>query len=883
MPRATLLLPLLLLLLAPTADAAAGELVTRYDLATGIGETEFANGLRVLTLERHNAPVVSCQIWYGVGSADELPGQTGLAHFLEHLMFKGTDRYAKGEIDRLTLRLGGSNNAGTTKDWTYYYFNLASDRFLTALEIEVNRMRNLAFDPEEFEAERRVVIEELQIGRDGPWTELDETLEAVAYTAHPYKNPVIGWRKDLERITREEVRDFYRRHYHPGNAILVLVGDFDTRTTLQHVSRLFKDVPAGPADIGRRSEEPAQNGERSLIIHRDAELARFEAIYHSLRAGDRDDATLDVLSEIMVGGKASRLVERLAEKDQSVTFVTAGNDTREDPGLFWIWAELREGQQPAAVQEALFQEVERLRTDLVTQDELDRAKSALLSRLVFGRATAEDLATQIGYLATVADWRLVGSAAERLAAVTAEDVRRVAGTVLAPTNRTVGWELPGGKGQPSKPPSDPARRSPRAGGGAAPGGPAVRLSPTVVKLENGLTLLLSRHTTVPVTALSVYVDAGVLREPRPGIALLTGRYLLEGAGELDANGLASALARIGATVTTSGVGLNARCLTKDAPEMVTLVADLLLEPTFPESSFEKLRERQISEIRSEADDPKETARLAFRAAVYGDHPYGHSAKGTEESLGLTTLAQVVRHHRSFYGPDNIVIAAVSDLPVAELREMLEEAFAEARPRYAPPQKPPAAIPTPQAGVIRLARDTDQANIFVGHIGIPRAHEDYYSLLVMDYVLGLSPGFTDRLSRTLRDRDGLAYEVYATIATTARVEPGTFYAFIGTSAHQGDRAIEGIVKEIERIRTENVTPEELADSKAYLTGSFVFRYETAEQIARNLVYLHHHRLGFDYPTTFARRIEEVTAEDIRAAANHHLFPDRLIRVIVGPVK
>jgi zinc protease len=216
-----------------------------------------------------------------------------------------------------------------------------------------------------------------------------------------------------------------------------------------------------------------------------------------------------------------------------------------------------------------------------------------------------------------------------------------------------------------------------------------------------------------------------------------------------------------------------------------------------------------------------------------------------------------------------------------LQELLTEELADWVPRPAPPPAPLPELPAPKAETIGIDRDTEQVNMYVGHAGIRRSDPDYYALLVMDYVFGMSPGFTDRLSRTLRDRDGLAYNVYGSATLTASTEPGTFFAYIGTSARQRDEAEAGIVREIRRIRDELVTPQELADSKAYLTGSFVFRYETAEQIAGNLVYLYRHGLGFDYPARFAERIAAVTREDVRRAARQHIHPEHLIRVFVGP--
>ena len=211
-----------------------------------VRRTVLDNGLVVLTKELHTSPIVTCMIWYRVGSRNEELGQTGKSHFLEHMLFKGTDRFKKGEIDLLTLKNGGGNNAFTSHDFTAYYFNFASDRWEIALEIEADRMVNCAFDPEEFEAEKKVVIEELKTGLDSPWGLLLQEVDAAAYKIHPYRNPIVGWLQDVEARDRGEQQAYYRRYYHPNNATLVIAGDFDTDRRLEEGGPLFGSIPAGP-------------------------------------------------------------------------------------------------------------------------------------------------------------------------------------------------------------------------------------------------------------------------------------------------------------------------------------------------------------------------------------------------------------------------------------------------------------------------------------------------------------------------------------------------------------------------------------------------------------------------------------------------------------
>src|SRR2546426_2807846 len=231
-----------------------------------VRRTVLDNGLVVLTKEVHTSPIVTTMIWYRVGSRNEELGHTGKSHFLEHMLFKGTDRFKKGEIDLRTLKNGGGNNAFTSHDFTAYYFNFASDRWDIALEIEADRMVNCAFEPEEFEAEKKVVIEELKTGLDSPWGLLLQELEASAYKVHPYRNPIVGWLQDVERATVEQQQAYYRRYYHPNNATLVIAGDFNTQDVLKNVEHAFGSVPAGTPPPSMLLKEPPQRGERRLIV-----------------------------------------------------------------------------------------------------------------------------------------------------------------------------------------------------------------------------------------------------------------------------------------------------------------------------------------------------------------------------------------------------------------------------------------------------------------------------------------------------------------------------------------------------------------------------------------------------------------------------------------
>lgn len=361
-----------------------------------VHELVLDNGLRALLVERRSLPIVACTIWYRVGSRDELTEETGLSHFLEHMMFKGTDRYAKGEIDQITSLMGGSNNAFTDNDLTGYYFSLASDRWQTALEIEASRMRGCLLDSEEFSAEKSVVLEELAMGEDDPWSSLFKATESAMFQVHPYHHPVIGYRKDLERASVDTMRDYYQRNYGPNRAFLVIVGDIDTEATEQRIRELFGAIAPIGEDRTPVLAEPSPEADRRTSIRCPGETVRMAIAVHTCRMGEPDDFTLDVLSIALAGGKSSRLYQTMVLKRQLVTDVSTYNEPRLDPGVFWFTFELCEDVECEAVEQCLREELLKVREDGLDEGEIRRARTQLESALLFEDETALDSAMKIG-------------------------------------------------------------------------------------------------------------------------------------------------------------------------------------------------------------------------------------------------------------------------------------------------------------------------------------------------------------------------------------------------------------------------------------------------------------------------------------------------------
>lgn len=410
-----------------------------------VHESRLSNGMKVLVAERHLDPVVAVMVWYGVGGRHERPEEAGVSHFLEHMMFKGTDTRGKGAIDLETTTLGGSNNAFTTPDHTAYWFEFASDRWERALDLEADRMQSLALDPEEFTSEKAVVLEELSMGLDDPWRALSQKVSATLFGRHPYAHPVIGYRDTLDPMTPEDMRGHYDRFYRPGNATLVIAGDVDPVRAVEAAEERFgkiADPELGPDDERRTPPAPDFSGVVRIDTTWDDQASRMIMAWPGGVFGSDDDFVFDVAVTILTSGKLSRFYRRAVVNEGLATSVSANNDARQAAGGFWIYAEAVQGVKPAQIEVVVDEEIARISTELVTEDELRRAKKLLDASDAFESETVTDVAETLGEYATDLKWTDALDVSKRRNAVTAEMIRETCARLLKPDCRIIGWSLP---------------------------------------------------------------------------------------------------------------------------------------------------------------------------------------------------------------------------------------------------------------------------------------------------------------------------------------------------------------------------------------------------------------------------------------------------------
>jgi zinc protease len=416
-------------------------------------ETALPNGLKVILLENHKAPLITFQVWYRVGSRNEEWGKTGLSHMLEHMMFKGTKKVGPEEFSRIIQENGGNDNAFTSRDNTAYFENLSADRVQVAINLESDRMQNLMLREEDFRTERMVVMEERRLRtEDNPQAVLQEQVEATAFQAQPYHWPIIGWMEDIARFTLGDLKAYYKTYYNPINAFLVVVGDFKKEELLPKIEKAFGSYPKGIAPHQERDKDPPQIGERRIFVKKEAQLPFLEMGYHVPNFREQDSYVLEVIATVLSGGKSSRFYQTLVREKRLVLSADADHSLlSRDPSLFYISADLLPGKEVAEVERAFDQEIDRLQRERVGEQELEKAKNQLEAAFIYGQDSLYYQAMLLAQHEIALSWKTIDDYIPSIRKVTPEDIQRVAQKYLAPDNRTVGIliPLPPKEGKPS--------------------------------------------------------------------------------------------------------------------------------------------------------------------------------------------------------------------------------------------------------------------------------------------------------------------------------------------------------------------------------------------------------------------------------------------------
>jgi zinc protease len=843
--------------------------------------TTLDNGLKVVLLEDHSAPVVALNIWVRVGSADELEDEAGMAHVFEHMLFKGTERREVGEIARTVEAAGGHINAFTSFDMTVYHITMASRDATVGIDVLADAVLHSTFDETEIGKEQQVVLEEIRRGEDSPGRVLSQAIFKTSYQTHPYRLPVIGTPESVTSFTREQILDFHRRWYVPNNMTYVVVGDIDPDAVLTQIEKAFADVPARRDLAHSRSPEPPQAESRGGVVRRDFEQTQVGVAFPITSFSDPDSAYLDLLAAILGGGESSRLYRNVKDRRRLVHTIGAGAYTPADPGLFFIDAALEPDQLEAALG-AIAEEIHRLQILGPSEVELDRARTNLLSREVREKETMQGQARKLGFWETLAGGLEQEEAyLERVRRATTEDVRRVADQYLVADRATM-MVLLSDERRPEVE-GDALVAAYRAGERAAGAFQAEKLGAGILRytLSNGLRVIVKPNPSVPLVSMRLSFLGGLLveQEETQGISTFLAAMLDRGTEHRSASQIAAEVENIAGGLDgfsgRNSFGIIAEFLKDSLDTGLELFADVLLYATFPTEEIEKLRREQLAAIQRREDNLAAKAFDLFADGLYEGHPYRFPSLGIEESVKRFDQDGLQRYWETWAVPSNGVLAIVGDVDPDEIVEAVSVYLGDwGGPAQVelPSRLLPSAPTTPRK--LAIEKRKQQVHIVVGFPGISVADPDGAALDVLSQVLSGQGG---RLFIELRDQRSLAYSV--TAFTVEGVDPGAFAVYIASAPEKRDEAFDGLRRELQRMVDEPVSPDEIERAKGFLIGSQAVSLQRFGTQASLLSLDELYGLGAPHHLDYRERIEAVSAEDVQRVARRLIHLDAPVIAIV----
>jgi zinc protease len=893
----------------------------KKETLNGVTKYELDNGMTIILEENHSAPVVAVNVWVKTGSACEADGEYGLAHVHEHMVFKGTDKRAVGEIARVIEGSGGDINAFTSFDETVYYVVIASRFMDTALDVLSDAMENSTFDPDELEKELEVVVEEIRRGEDSPGRNLSEKMFSTAFTEHPYGRPIIGTEAGVKSFTRKKVTDFYHKWYAPNNMALVVVGDFDTAKIEPRIEETFGKLRRRDLPECKISPEPQQKGMRAFVIDKPLQEGYFSLAFHIPNARGEDAPAVDVLANILGGGESSRLYRNIKEEKGLATNIYAYAYTPMREGIFAVGGTLDPSESKEALKE-IIKEVMRLKYEPVGDVELSKVKLNIESDAVYTKETMQGQAQKIGYFEVeTGDFRYEDVYLDKVRKATPGEIMQAANKYLTVDNLTAGFLLPTGQvtlteaeiREIAKQASDEASRewarSTGNGSGAEVTGEELTeeiIVPSVgmktanqithveplkavaadVKeyvLDNGIKVMIKENPGVPLFAARAAFLGGVRYEDdkTQGMSNFVSRMLTRGTESRSAARIAEEIESIAGEVQgfsgRNSFGVTVESLSQNFDEAMDIFADVLLHPSFDSQEIERARREILSEINREGDNLLKTTVNLFLATLYADHPYKYNPLGTVDTVTEFDGSDLREFYARYARPESMVITIIGDVDEKEALEAVKKKFGGMKKGTSP--VPAVSAVTPPSAVtekVETKPEKAQTHIIMGFLAPPLNSEDEYAFEVLNTILSGQGG---RLFIELRDKKSLAYTV--TSFYTPGLEPGYFGVYIGTAPQKEGEAVKAIKEQLELVLKDGVTDEELKRAQNYLVGSFEIGLQQNSSQAAKITFDELYGIGWEEYKKYPQEIFAVTKEDVQKAARKYIDLDKYTLIIVKP--
>ena len=874
--------------------------VEKVTSVEGITEYRLENGLKVLLFPDLSKPTLTVNITYLVGSRHENYGETGMAHLLEHLVFKGTPK--NPDLDKQFNQRGARSNGTTWLDRTNYFelLQATDDNLKWAIEMEADRMVNSFIRKSDLDTEFTVVRNEYEMGENSPFSVLLKRMQSVAYDWHAYGRSTIGNRSDIENVKEANLQAFYRTYYQPDNAVLLVAGKFDEAKALALVADAFGKIPKPARKLPELwTVEPTQDGERQFMIRRKGDV-QIVAVAYKVPSGLHPDSDgISFANFILADTPTGRLHKALVETGKAAQ-VFGFPLTGVNPGLHLFGATVKKGDPVEPVKEELIRILEGFGAAPPTAEEIARARKSYENQYEKALANHESVGVQLSEYIALGDWRLFFLARDLLPKITPEMVARAASAYYRRDNRTVGIYLPEDAPQRAEiPPAPTVAEVMKDFKGKAQVAAAEAFDPSQANIDartkrlefGGLKVALlakkNRGETVNVT-INLHMGDEKSLFGQKTAAGLAGQMLSRGTTKFTRTQLSDELERLKVSGRVGGTGGSFQTTRPNLEEALKLAAHVLKEPSFPESEFEQLRTQTITSIQAQLSEPNARASEAlsrhFNAYPKGDWRYAPTLEESIEAVKAAKLEDAKRFHREFYGAGVAEIAIVGDFDEARVAALVKELFADWK---AP--KPWARVPVKHgdvaaANLVIATPDKENAILLARqNLDLRDDDPDYPALFVADYILGGGAGLDSRLAMRLRQKEGLSYAAGSGLSVPAVDRSATWSVYAIAAPANIAKAEAAMKEELARALKDGFTEAELAAAKS---GTLQTRLQTRAQdgaLAGGWAFYLHHDRTFAFSKAFEDRLQALTLAEVNAALRKHIDPSRLTIVKAGAFK
>lgn len=888
--RASGLLTALIITLISLSVITMTDDIQAHELAPKLYKTTLDNGETVIVKETPGSKVVTVQIWVRAGSVYEESSEAGITHIIEHMIFKGTPNRGPGELAGAIEGVGGRVNAYTYYEYTVYHATLSARHWELALDVLTDAVLNSSFDPVELEREKKVVLEEVGMRNDRPNIKLFEEMMSRAYAVHPYRLPVIGNQESIAACSRQDILNYMDKHYRPENFTFVVVGDVRGIEIIDRIKTMTAGLVRGEFRQPPLPQEPLRNQPEFITVTGDINQPQMSLALPISPFNSPDTPVLDIISQILGQGETSRLYRSLRDEKRLVYGIDSSAFTPHDPGLLEIFAVLDSASMLPAL-EATLVELFKLKYLYVTDEELERAKRNLESEFIFNLETVDGQARSLGSFEFMAGDPREDDYLDKVRAVNREDVKKTAAEYFDGQRLTAGFliqtgtavDLDENKLQAIIARAEAAARDSRSD---------ALLTDTYLTnvhrftLPNGIRLLVREDDTVPTVAIRAVFPGG-LRAETPtinGAFAFISELLPKGSKSMNAQEIALEVENMAGDLSgfngKNTYGLKADFLKRFYERGLELLSDVIINPAFDENEAEKIRPELLSRLKQQDDSLTSIAFREFNRLLFDGHPYGLNTAGSEQAIKSFTAAILRDIYRQHARPDQLVLAVSGDVEAEKVRDIVTSLFGgwtyektESKTDIQEDILTPSAPAGPN--LHSISRDKEQVHLIIGFLGTAMNSPDRYALEVLDTILS---GQSGRLFTELRDRQSLAYSLSS--FSLLGLDTGAFGIYIATSPDKKQQAIDEIWQELQKVRTEPVSEEELAKAKSMLIGSYELGLQTRGAQALDLALNESYDLGQDFGNRYINEIEKVDAGAVMAVAVKYTLPDHYVMVTVG---